>query len=239
LLVLQFFPFFFIFVEHSHSLEFLGAYKRYETVRIVKMKTMKHSGRMVETQSIRDYLNLDVHSWMVEFDASDFGRHLSTLFELPLPIYLSQAGDFFWKFLTHYFQDCAISFIQKIHQESVNLALLGHWNNRQLAIPLWIMNDTLIGFEILSSEKYSVIDSFPLNFESAFDQITPNTKSNNYYALDNELYHGNVLYLKIINDSIILSDYQQIDELAFFERIASTMIPEIDENLSKDDLMEG
>ncbi|MHA1994596.1 MAG: hypothetical protein ACW97Z_08660 [Candidatus Hodarchaeales archaeon] len=198
------------------------------------MKTMKHSSKIVEIHSIRDYLKLDLHSWMVEFDVSDFGASLSTLFELPLPIYLSQAKDFFWKFIIHFFQDCSISFIQRDHQDSINLALIGHWKNKKLAIPLWIMNDTLIGFEILPDGIYSVLDSFSLNFESPFNHLTPNAKNKDFLVFDNEVYYGNTLYLKIINDSLILSDFHQIDELAFFKRIASTVLPEIDEVFHND-----
>ena len=199
------------------------------------MKTMKHLSKLVEPQSIRDYLNLDLHSWLVEFDVSDFGASLSTLFELPLAVYLSQAKDFFWNFLSHFFTDCSISFILRTDQDIVDLALLGRWKNQNLAIPLWIMNDTLIGFEILPSVNYSVIDSYPLNFESPFTQISQDTKNVKVSVLNDELHDGNMVYLKIINNSLILSDYQQIDELAFFERIASMVIPEIDENSHDDE----
>ncbi len=199
------------------------------------MKTMNHLSKLVEPLSIRDYLNLDLHSWLVEFDVSDFGASLSTLFELPLPVYLSQAKDFFWTFISHFFTDCSISFILRTDQDTVDLAFLGRWKNQNLAIPLWIMNDTLIGFEILPSVNYSVIGSYPLTFESPFKKISQDTKNKKVIVLDNELYHGNMLYLRIIINSIILSDYQQIDELAFFERIASTVTPEMDENFHNDE----
>ncbi|PWI47229.1 hypothetical protein CEE45_12600 [Candidatus Heimdallarchaeota archaeon B3_Heim] len=196
---------------------------------------MKLLSKLVEPQSIRDYLNLDLHSWLVEFDVSDFGASLSTLFELPLPVYLSQAKGFFWNFLSHFFTDCSISFILRTDQDTVDLAFLGRWKNQKLAIPLWIMDDTLIGFEILSAANYSMIDSYLLTFESPFTKISQDTKNTEVSILDNDLYHGNMLYLKIMNNSIILSDYQQIDELAFFERITSVVIPEIDENIHDDE----
>ena len=203
------------------------------------MKTMKHISKVVETQSIQDFLKLDLHSWLVEFDVSDFGASLSALFELPHAIYRSQARDFFWRFLTRFCEDCSICFIQLTHQNTVDLALLGTWKNQILAIPLWILNDTLIGFEILSSANFSVLDSFSLNFDSPFNRLPQDTtKNNKFLVLDNDVFYGNTLYLKIINDSLLLSDYQQIDELAFFERIASTFIPEIDENSDNDDPLE-
>ncbi|MHA1976692.1 MAG: hypothetical protein ACW98F_03275 [Candidatus Hodarchaeales archaeon] len=200
---------------------------------------MKRSRKVVETQSIRDYLKLELHSWMVEFDACDFGASLSALFELPHSVYLSQAKDFFWKFLTHFFEECSISFIRRIHQNTVDLALLGLWKDQKLAIPLWIMNDTLIGFEILTSAHYRVLDSFSLNFNSPFNSISHDKNNKKLIDLDNEVYYGDTLYFKIINDSLLLSDHQQINELAFFERIASTIIPEIDKDSTKDDSLDN
>ncbi len=205
-------------------------------VRILKMRTMKHSSKVVATRSIRDYLNLDLNPWLVEFDVLDFSASLSSLFELPLPVYMIQAKEFFWKFIASFFSTCSIAFIQRIHQDMVDLALLGHWNNEQLAIPLWIMNDTLIGFEILSYRNYSVIDSSLLKFKPSFHQTHNKSHKKDHYVMDNELFNGNRLYLKIINNSLLISDYNHIDDLAFFERIASTIIPELDKNLPNDSM---
>jgi hypothetical protein len=192
------------------------------------MKSMGPKKNTVKAYSIHDYLNLDIYSWFVEFDVRDFGASLSSLLELPLPIYLSQARDFFWKFLSKFAVNCSIAFILRNDQDSVDLALLGIWDDRQLAIPLWIVNDTLIGFEIITSLDFSVLDSSPLKFESPFDQFTTIRLHEEFYTLNSDVSISSVLHFRISDNCIHLSDYQQDYDLAFFEKIASTSIPELD-----------
>ena len=76
----------------------------------------------------------------------------------------------FWAFLRLFLQNCKISFIlrpfylKKSNPDRVELALLGCWENKQFAIPLWIMKDLLLGFEIISSDNFIILDSEPLNW---------------------------------------------------------------------------
>ena len=199
---------------------------------------VKHLDKIVKTQSIQEYLQLYQRAWFVEFDVSDFGASLSTLFELPRSIYHSQAKAFFRTFIDEFLQNSTINFVLKndrtVTQEPrIDLAIIGHWENKEFAIPLWIMNDILIGFEIIPADQYYILDTSPLEWKSPY---LPNQRifisdsdNEETYVLDSELFQENILYLKIARGSIFISDFNQETALKFFERIASTVIPEIDE----------
>ena len=115
----------------------------------------------------------------------------------------------------------------------IDLAIIGHWDNKECAIPLWIMNDILIGFEILSDDHYIIIDTSPLNWQSPslpkWELNYPEDDNAETYVLNTDLFQNNTLYLKIAGGNLFVSDFNKNEELKFFERIASTIIPEIDE----------
>lgn len=192
------------------------------------MKAMKKTNNISKTYSIHDYLNLDIYSWIVEFDVRDFGASISTLFELPLPIYLAQARDFFWTFISQFTKSCSIAFILRNNQDAVDLALIGTWNSQNIAIPLWIMHDTLIGFEIITSFDFSVLDSLSLKFESVLGQISREDMSKSLCSLDSDSSKRSTFHFRISDGIIHISEHPQDYESVFFERIASTAIPEID-----------
>ena len=124
-------------------------------------------------QSIHNYLDLFHRPWYVEFGCEDFGASLSSLLELPISIYNHQAKGFFLKFLDIFLRKCSISFILRNPSTScyIDLALTGFWNMKEIAIPLWILDDTLIGFETIQEEgQFTVLDSFPLYWQTAITQ---------------------------------------------------------------------
>ena len=200
-------------------------------------------------QSIQEYLQLYHRAWFVEFDLSDFGASLSSLLELPSSIYHSQTKAFFWEFMNQFLQKSSINFIlnkDPSHadpQESkIDLALTGYWENKEYAIPLWIMNDILIGFEIISSDRYHIIDSLSLKWNSPYlpssGFIKNTSDTDKIYVINSNLFTGNSLYLKISHGVVFISDFSQEDEVNFFKRIASTVIPEIDELNPEEELDE-
>jgi hypothetical protein len=171
----------------------------------------------------------------VEFSCEDFGASLSSLLELPISIFNHQAKDFFLGFLDTFLQKCSISFILRDSSNPchIDLALTGFWNKEKIAIPLWILNDTLIGFEIILGEGHQILDSFPLYWQTPVTQQTteiltgPETKEN--IVLEDDAFCGNSIYLKIEQKVIMIVNINPYDDLKFFERIASAVIPEIDE----------
>ena len=199
-----------------------------------------HLKKKMINKSIQEFLHLSERSWFVEFDLSDFGASLCALFELPFSIYHSQGKAFFWTFVDQFLQRSAIGFIlnnklnNDLNQEpKIDLAFIGHWENRELAIPLWIMSDILVGFEILSDGQYFVLDAFPLSWQSPFlpklKNNSPKDDNAEIYVLNDKIFQEKTLYLKITGGNIFVSDFNRIDELKFFERIATTIIPEIDD----------
>jgi hypothetical protein len=222
-----------------------GVYK--ETVReYYEDEMVIHMKKKVSNKSIQEYLHLYERAWFVEFDLSDFGHlsdsgaSLSTLFELPPSIYHSQAKAFFWTFIDQFLQRSAIGFILNnkssgniVQETKIDLAIIGHWNNKEYAIPLWIMNDILIGFEILSKEYFAIIDAFSLNWQSPSypggSLKNSDDDKTEIYVLNSDLFQNNILYLKIAGGNIFVSDFNKNEELKFFERIASTIIPELDD----------
>ena len=121
-------------------------------------------------QSINDYLDLRHRIWFVELEIGDFGASVANLLELPQEIYDLRIKENFWAFLRLFLQNCEISFIfrpfylNNSNPDRVELALLGYWENKQFAIPLWIMKDLLLGFEIISSDNFIILDSEPFNW---------------------------------------------------------------------------
>ncbi len=199
---------------------------------------MKMSTHKKTNVTIQDYLELFDKAWMVEFDVNDFGASLSALLELPIQIYSSQAHDFFLKFIDELLRSASISFVKrklKISDKmNIELALVGNWNNIQLAIPLWILNDVLFGFEIISEEEYEILDSFQLKWiYSDFcrnRQQRISDKEICFSTLSNSLFNKNTIYFGIHHSTISIANHNFSSELAFFERIANTFIPEIDDD---------
>jgi hypothetical protein len=187
-----------------------------------------------KTQSIQNYLELLHRPWIVEFGSEDFGASITSLLELPISIYNSQSKEFFLAFLDNILRNCSISFIQR-DSGHIDLAITGCWNNKKIAFPLWIMNDTLIGFEIISEEgQHQILDSFPLHWRTPVIQQTSinisKSETCENFVLENEIFCGDTIYLKIDEESIMIADINPIDDIKFFERIASTVIPEIDDD---------
>ena len=195
-----------------------------------------------DQQSIHEYLGLGHRAWYVEFEIGDFKTSLTDLLEIPLIIFEKQAKEIFWSFLQLFLQKSEISFIHRqpcpndLRSERIDLALLGYWENRQFAIPLWIMNDLLLGFEIIPSRDFNVLDSEPLMWSQ---QVSKGRKDVNpafnnelgYIFLNDGIFQGQKIYFKLEGGQIVVSKYY--DELKFFQRIAQTGIPELDESRDK------
>ncbi|MHA1941915.1 MAG: hypothetical protein ACW97P_09330 [Candidatus Hodarchaeales archaeon] len=202
------------------------------------MNMSNHKKSNLAIHSIQDYLKLFHKAWMVEFDVRDFGASVSTLYELPLQIYASQAQDFFLVFINIFLNNASISFIQKkgsiIEPNKINidLAIVGYWNNEQYAIPLWILEETLFGFEIISGDNYEIRDSFQLEWTSFNSHLScqhwVSDEEIQFSTLSNSLFNKNAIYFEINKSKISIANHQYSSELAFFEKIANTMIPEID-----------
>ena len=188
-----------------------------------------------KVQSIHKYLNLFYRPWYVELGCEDFGASISSLLELPISIYNDQAKEFFLVFLEDFLHKCAISFILKDPSNLcyVDLAFTGFWNMKRIAIPLWILNDTLIGFDIIQDEgQFQILDSFPLHWQTQVTQQTSKihdrSETGEKIVLDVDIFCGKTIYLKIEQHSIMITNINPLDDLKFFERIASAFIPEID-----------
>ena len=186
------------------------------------------------TQSIHSYLDLLHRPWYVEFGCEDFGASLSSLLELPISVYNNQAKDFFLAFLDKVLQKCSISFILR-DPGHIDLAITGYWKKKKIAIPLWIMNNTLIGFEVISEEhQFKILDSFTLHWKNPIIQqtnkIVTKTETNINFVLENDIFCGDMIYLKIEGSRLMIANKDRSDDLKFFERIASAVIPEIDDD---------
>lgn len=187
-------------------------------------------------QSINDYLDLTNKVWLVEFEATDFGASLSKILELPLTIYKKNVKTHFWAFLKVFLQKCEIGFIlkQSINDNpglgTINLALIGYWEEKQYAIPLWILKDILLGFEIIKSNSFLILDSRTHTWAQSI-LISNNNKSidenSSLILLNEDFFIGQKIYLKLDKGQIFVSDY--FNELEFFKRIAQTEIPNLDE----------
>jgi hypothetical protein len=197
----------------------------------MKKKTMKQF-------SINDYLGLRYQAkvWFLEFEVDDFGASITKLLELPQEIYQARKKTFFLSFMNSFLQRCEISFILRKPTlddskfDRIELALLGHWEDSQFAIPLWIMKDLLLGFEIIPNEHFDVLDSEPLTWFQGkinFKTSKPNSTESNFIILNDDFFQGHKIYFKLEGNTLNVSRY--FNELDFFDRIARANIPEIDE----------
>ena len=187
-----------------------------------------------KTQSIHSYLDLLHRPWYVEFGCEDFGASLSSLLELPISVYNNQAKDFFLAFIDKVLHKCSISFILR-EPGHIDLAITGYWKKKKIAIPLWIMNDTLIGFEVIPEEhQYKILDSFPLHWKNPVIQQTSyfvtKSETTEKIVLDNDIFCADTIYLKIEKNYLMIANIDFSNDLKFFERIASVVIPEIDDD---------
>ncbi|MFX0171148.1 MAG: hypothetical protein ACFE9L_04450 [Candidatus Hodarchaeota archaeon] len=187
-------------------------------------------------QSINDYLDLANKAWFVEFEVTDFGASLSKILELPLTIYKRNVKAHFWAFLKIFLQRCEIGFILKhpIDNNSdigaINLALIGYWEKKQYAIPLWILKDILLGFEIINSDSFFILDSEPHIWSQPTlidNKNKPLDENFNLILLSEDFFIDQKIYLKLDRGQIFVSDY--FDELEFFKQVAQTEIPDLDE----------
>ncbi|UCG89538.1 MAG: hypothetical protein JSU57_03435 [Candidatus Heimdallarchaeota archaeon] len=201
---------------------------------------MSNKKKNLKQLSIHEYLDLGNHAkkWFLEFEVGDFGASITKLLELPQKIYDTRRKTFFLAFISSFFQRCEVSFILRkpnlfdSNFDRIDLALLGYWEKRQYAIPLWIMNDLLLGFEVISNEYFEILDSEPLTWFhgilSAKNQknSSPITEAN-LVMLSDDFFQGQKIYFKLEGSTINVSRY--FNELEFFDRIARAKIPEIDE----------
>jgi len=188
--------------------------------------------------SIHDYLDLPHKTWFVEFEISDFGASLPLILELPPKIYEQDNKMIFWSFSKEFLLKCKIGFILRKYtshndfHEDIELALIGGWENNQIAIPLWILHDVLLGFEVITANTYLVLDSESLQWNSPYSdrqsECDSQNKQCNVEMYDSELFQNRKLNFKINNGRISLSEHY--NELEFFERIAQAVIPELDES---------
>jgi hypothetical protein len=137
--------------------------------------------------------------------------------------------------MKQFIQNCEISFILRKYnsseEECIELALIGLWENQQIAIPLWILNEKLLGFEIILPSKFSILDSEPLIWNSPslrsnqtnFSQISEEKVT----ILAEDIFKNDKIFFKIYRNEISISEHY--NEVDFFERIASIIIPELDE----------
>ena len=194
---------------------------------------MRHRMNQV---SINNFLDLGHSAWFVEFEIGDFGASIANLLELPQKIFDQRAKTYFWAFLQLFLQNCEISFILRpsdpniSNPERIELALLGYWNENQLAIPLWITKNLLMGFEIITEDDYVILDSEPIIWSTRVSQEKWRTNSRNsnrdFIYLTDDIFQGQKIYLKIEKGQIVVSNY--FNELEFFSRIAMTSLPQLD-----------
>jgi len=190
---------------------------------------------MNDTQdSIQEFLDLNHKIWIVEFDATDFQSSLPQLLEIPSTIFQQKAIEYLWTFLQEFLQNTAIAFILRpIDSEKDNLvsqadlALIGHWNNKNYSIPLWTMQDLLLGFEIIEEESFVILDEEPLLFIDILKKYQPSFEDNEtLIVLEENIFKNQKIFLEINDRIIFITEY--FNELDFFDRIARTVIPEID-----------
>ncbi|MCK4848510.1 MAG: hypothetical protein KAT16_05780, partial [Candidatus Heimdallarchaeota archaeon] len=96
------------------------------------------------------------------------------------------------------------------------------------------MNDTLIGFEIIPEEAgYQILDSFLLHWQTPVikqpGRFVTRSEINEKIIIDNDIFCGDKIYLKIDVTNIRIVNINLINDLEFFERIVSAVIPEIDD----------
>jgi len=186
-------------------------------------------------KSIHEYLDLSHRAWFLEFEMRDFGPSVTKFLELPQEIYQTRQKAFFLAFMNSFLQKCAISFIlRKPNLEDskfdrIELALLGYWERRQYAIPLWIMREILLGFDVISDNYFEILDSEPLTWSQGKidnQKISVLTESTLAFLTD-DFFQGKKIYFKLEGSYISVSRY--FNELELLDRIARAKIPEIDE----------
>ncbi|MFX0211830.1 MAG: hypothetical protein ACFFDT_37995 [Candidatus Hodarchaeota archaeon] len=190
--------------------------------------------------SITEYLGLGnlAKKWFLEFEISDFRASITNLLKLPQKIYEPRKKTFFLTFMISFLQRCEISFILRKTNlfdtkfDRIDLALLGYWEKRQYAIPLWIIKDLLLGFEVIPNEHFEILDSEPLTWSQGITATKNQRNSSsmtesNFIVVSNDFFQGHKIYFKLEGSTINVSRY--FNELEFFDRIARAKIPEIDE----------
>ena len=125
---------------------------------------MKRDEKNENQQSINAFLNLRHQTWFLELEKADFKTTIAGFLELPQEIYDSRAATFFWTFVKQFLLRCKIGFILRSNPTRVALAILGYWQNKQFTIPLWKINDLLLGFKLISSENFIILDSEPIRW---------------------------------------------------------------------------
>ncbi len=196
---------------------------------------MHSPNRPLIQQSIQDYLRLTDKSWVVEFEIFDFGASLTSFLELPPVIYALNPKAHFWAFMENFLKYCEIGFIRRTPEpssdEHMEMALVGWCNNEQVAIPLWILHERLLGFEVIASSEFDILDSIPLKWitndlpEQSNQYFLPMTSDE--FIIQEDFFLKSKLFLRIDENQIFLS--VEIDEEEFFKRIAETDIPELDD----------
>ncbi|WP_455141881.1 hypothetical protein [Candidatus Hodarchaeum mangrovi] len=187
--------------------------------------------------SIQEFLDLNHKIWIVEFDSTDFISSLPQILEIPSKIFRQKAIEYLWTFLQKFLQNSTIAFILRSDDSTkdnlasqVDLALIGYWNNKYYGIPLWIMQDLLLGFEIIEEEKFIILDKESLFFiDSSNDYKTSFNDNETLIIVEENIFKKQKMFLEINNKNILITEY--FNEIDFFERIASTVIPEIDNDL--------
>ncbi|WP_455463170.1 hypothetical protein [Candidatus Hodarchaeum mangrovi] len=187
--------------------------------------------------SIQEFLDLNHKIWIVEFDSTDFISSLPQILEIPSKIFRQKAIEYLWTFLQKFLQNSTIAFILRSDDSTkdnlasqVDLALIGYWNNKYYGIPLWIMQDLLLGFEIIEEEKFIILDKESLFFiDSSNDYKTSFNDNETLIIVEENIFKKQKMFLEINNKNILITEY--FNELDFFERIARTVIPEIDNDL--------
>lgn len=175
-------------------------------------------------QSITDYLNLKHRTWFLELEKSDFRTIIAGLLEIPQKIYDSRTTGCFWAFLKQFLQRCEIGFILRSNPTRVELAILGHWQNKQYAIPLWMIRDLLLGFEVISTEDFAILDSEPMKWSQIVkSKDFSQCEKVEFILQEEDILHGDKIYFKIENGQIFVSEYSNAFD--FFNRIAQIDLP--------------
>lgn len=197
---------------------------------------MKKKKKKLLQASINDYLDLAHKAWFMEFEVCDFGASITNLLELPLSIFEMNAKAHFWAFIKLFLQKCEIGFIFEHPKKElpgtdiINLALIGLWQGEQFAIPLWILKDLLIGFEVITPDTFTVLDSEPLSWvlPNLVNRESIQFRNNNVGVVlfGKDIFQGQKIFFRLDKRQISICEY--FNELEFFTRIAQTEIPELD-----------
>ena len=202
------------------------------------------TNQQLDQYSITDYLALGHRKWYIEMDTSDFGASVARILDIPIEIYNLNRKIHFWAFINDFLKNSAISFIFResiqpngIADHYIELALIGTWEGREFAIPLWIMEDLLlIGFEVLQDLEFSIIDANPLRWYTSPFSKASHLKIHKdipeYVILSQDIFLGDKIYLilETVNNACqltITTDFFR--ELELFDRITQIDIPELDE----------